>query len=591
MSEELVLESSEGQSGINLKDVLAALKRRRKPFFLGFLGLFLVFVGLALFLPPKYRSSAKILIEKQGISPELIQTSVASYAEQQIQEVTQKVMTRTNLLEIIDKFDLYPNQRKRKTKEELIKLMREDIGIDFINAEMSDPRMGNRPLVVMVAFELSYRYRDPKVAQQVLSQLVSLFLEENARARTQTASDAVRFLEEEGRRLKQEMTELQEKLAKFKEDNLERLPEVANIYRDEISRIENQLLQLDAQERSLQDRIFYLKGQLLQIDPYAMGYSSEGKPVLSVQDRLKALRSQYPSLLARYSPDHPEVIRAKKEIAALEKEVKQGEDPSDLRVALKAKQSELASLRERYSAKHPDVLKLEREVAALKQQLQAAVRNKQDEPEIKADNPAYITLQAQLKAAEEELASLAKTRASLRQRQAELRTNLAASPLVEKEYRTLLEDLDATLQRYRDIRARELQAKVSEQFEIEKKGERLTLIDPPQIPEEASFPNRPLLLFLGVCLGLVSGVVSALTVELLDDTVQDARAVLLYAKGYPLATIPYLSLEEASPWFSGRRLAGAVVIVGGLTVLVVVHFFISPLDVLWFRILNKLLLR
>ncbi len=584
-----IIEESASKVGISLRDVYAILRRRRKVFFWVFLGVFAIFIALVLYLPAKYRSTAKILIEKQGISPELIQTSVASFAEQEVQRVAQRVMTRANLGQVIEKFGLYPKELKTKTREELIEKMRDDIDIQFINAEMSDPRMG-KAIQIMLAFDLSYQYPDPKIAQQVLSELVSLFLNENAKARTQTASDAVRFLDEESRRLKSEMMELQARLAKFKEENLDRLPEVANLYRDELNRIENQLLQLDAQERALQDRIFYLKGQLLQIEPYAMAFSPEGKRVLTVHDRLKALRSEYPSLVARYSEKHPEVLRIKKEIESLEREVGQEDDLQTLHRTLQDKKSQLAASRKRYSEQHPDIVKLSREVEQLQAELVRLEASPQKNSGLQADNPAYITLQAQLKAAEEELQSLTKTREKLRQRQTELRANLAASPLAEKEYRMLLEDLDATSQRYRDIRARQLQAKVSEQFEVEGKSERLTLIDPPNIPEEPAFPNRPLFLLIGAVLSFGLGAAAVILAELLDASIRDERVVLATLGTYPLATIPYIpsSAELVLPSRS-KQMAWVLGIVGLLAaLLIILHFWLFPLDVLWFRLLRKI---
>ena len=579
------------EPGFNPGEVVAIAKRRKWYFVIAFALVFIVSVLVALLLPPVYRSSATILIEKQEISPELIQTSVASYAEQQIQEVTQRVMTRTNLWRIIEKFNLYPEDRKKKTRQEVIEKMRGDIDIDFINAELSDPR-GGKAVQVMLAFTLSFNYGDPNIAQQVASNLVSLFLEENLKARTETAGQAVKFLEEESRRLKQEMEELQGKLARFKEENLERLPEMSSIYQGELQQIENQLLQIEAQERSLKDRIIYLTGQLAQIDPHAMAFTPEGKRVLDVHDRLKALRSEYPSLLARYSADHPDVVRMKKEIEALEKkETGVLPDVQGMRALLKEKEADLQGLRKRYSDKHPDVMKLQREIDQLRSQIEGAGNDMaatQDAGGGQPDNPAYITLQAQLQSARAELGSLEGTRKALQQRRLQIRENLAASPLVEKEYRMMLEELDATVARYRDLRARQLSAKVSQQFEVERKGERLTLIDPPQVPEKPESPKRPLIILLGFILGCGAGTASAVLAEVVDQSVHDEKALALATGATPLMSIPYLELPEEAERQRRHRwilLGGVVVIL--LALILFVHFVVSPLDVLWFRVLNK----
>ena len=105
--------------------------------------------------PPTYQSASTILIEEQEIPAELIQSTVTSYAAQRIQVISQRVMTRSNLLEIIEKYNLYESERKRQTTEEVLFDMREDIGIDMITAEVMDPRTG-RPTAATIAFTVGF---------------------------------------------------------------------------------------------------------------------------------------------------------------------------------------------------------------------------------------------------------------------------------------------------------------------------------------------------------------------------------------------------------------------------------------------------
>ena len=73
------------------------------------------------------RSTATILIEEQEIPPDLVRTTISSYADQRIQVISQQVMTRSTLMQIVEKYDLYPKQRKRETTEEILERMRKDI--------------------------------------------------------------------------------------------------------------------------------------------------------------------------------------------------------------------------------------------------------------------------------------------------------------------------------------------------------------------------------------------------------------------------------------------------------------------------------
>ena len=62
----------------------------------------IVWVGgvyLAYSIPPMFRSTATILIEQQSISEDFVQTTVTGYADEQIQEVRQRVMSTANISE------------------------------------------------------------------------------------------------------------------------------------------------------------------------------------------------------------------------------------------------------------------------------------------------------------------------------------------------------------------------------------------------------------------------------------------------------------------------------------------------------------
>jgi uncharacterized protein involved in exopolysaccharide biosynthesis len=72
---------------------------------------------LALFLPPAYQSIGTVLIEQQEMPPELVRSTVTSYADQRVQVISQRVMTTQTLLEIIRRYNLYPRQRSRDSRE------------------------------------------------------------------------------------------------------------------------------------------------------------------------------------------------------------------------------------------------------------------------------------------------------------------------------------------------------------------------------------------------------------------------------------------------------------------------------------------
>lgn len=570
----------------DINDYLKIVKKRRRYLIIPIIIIAVLSMILAVALPSVYQSSATILIEEQEIPSDLVKSTVTTFADQRIQVISQRIMTRTNLAEIVKKYNLYADDRQSKTEEVILEKMRELIKVESISADVVDPRRGV-PTKATIAFVLSFDDKSPALAQKVANELTSLFLKENIKSRTESAENAALFLSEEARRLKDKIKELQSTLASFKEQNLHQLPEANQLNQQELTALNNQLISLDSQERSAQERRFYLEGQLAQIDPNAMSYNAAGNRVFGMRDRLKELQSQYPSLLARYSDNHPDVLKTKKEIESLQKEIGSSVDLNKINAELTDKESELASLLKQYSSKHPDVQKLQKQISALKQTLSETNESDYAKVDLEPDNPAYITLKSQLEAANSESKSIIYTRDQVKKKIEELRSNLMKAPLVEKDYMDLVQELNNTNQRYQEVSAREMEAQISQQLEVEKKGERFTLIDPPQEPLEPIKPNRIAILFLGFVLAIAGGFGTVALTEMMDSSIHSEKAITNILGVAPLATIPYLENKiEKEAYQKQRRMlimgAGVVALIATL----LFHFLFMPLDVFWFKLLR-----
>jgi len=570
----------------DIKDYLKIIKLRRKFLIIPFVIIALLSIILAVVLPSIYRSSATILIEEQEIPSELVKSTVTTFADQRIQIISQRIMSRSNLVEIIKKYDLYANDRKTKTEEKILEKMRESIKVETISADVIDPRSGH-PTQATIAFLLTFDDESPALSQKVANELTSLFLKENIKSRTQSAENAAMFLSEEARRLKEKIQQLQTELASFKEKNLHQLPEVNQLHQQELTSLSNQLISLDSQERTAQERRFYLEGQLAQIDPNALAVNAVGNRVFDMKDRLKELQSQYPSLLARYSENHPDLIKIRKEIESLQKEIGVNADLNTMNAELTEKKAELAVLSKKYSSKHPDVAKLQRQISSLQQALAEAKQNNYSNVDIEPDNPAYITLKSQLEAANSDIKSIAYTREQVTKKIEELRNNLLHAPLVEKDYMDLVQELNNTNQRYQEVSAREMEAQISQQLELKKKGERFTLIDPPQEPLEPVSPNRIAILFLGFVLAFAGGFGAVALAETIDSTIHSEKTITNILGVAPLATIPYLESQQEYDEQKRRKLMLIIGIsISSIVAMVIFHFAIMPLDVFWYKLLR-----
>jgi polysaccharide biosynthesis transport protein len=580
---------------------LLALRRRRKPLLVAVAAVLLLALLAAVFWPPRYSASGVILIEQQEVPSDLVRSTVSSYASQRIQVISQRVMTTENLMGIIQRYNLYPEMRKRHPREEVIKEMRSDTVLQMISADVIDPRDG-RPTKATIAFSITYNSPSPDLASKVANELVSLYLQQNIESRQQSSRDAAVFLTGESARLDKEISELQTKIADFKAKHADELPELTQMNLQKMQHIQDELRDTDAQLRSLEQQITYLDAQLAQINPTAQVYASTGERVQSPADRLKYVRTEYARALALYSPDHPDVRRLKREMEGLEAAASADPDSAanDDRRQLEEARTALASAQQRYSPDHPDVIRLERVVTSLEARVASAPPPAADatapggEPtelpvSPRADNPPYIQIQAQRQASVNQIRALRLKREELQSSLAVLERHIAHTPAVERDYTLMLRDLDAAQSQYRIKRLKQNEAQTAENLEVERKGERFTLIEPPFPPEEPTSPNRRLILIFGVLAALGVGGATVVLLEALDGSVRGRYDLEQLVATPPLAMIPIILTREDRAANRRRRYRALYGAVGALAVCVVlVHVLYRPLDVLWIAALRRL---
>jgi len=582
---------------------LLAIRRRRLPLLLVSSVVLLSAALAAMFWPPRYSATGVILIEQQELPSELVRSTVSSYASQRVQVISQRVMTTENLMNIIQRYGLYADLRKRRPREEAIKEMRANTKLQMISADVIDPRDG-RPTKATIAFSIAYSSPSAELASKVANELVSLYLQQNIETRQQSTRDAAAFLTGESERLDKDIKALQAKIASFKEQHAEELPELTQLNEQKMTRVQDEIRDTDSQLRSLEQQVTYLDAQLAQINPTAQVYTSTGERVQSPADRLKYLRTEYARAKALYSPDHPDVQRVKREMegleagAAVDLNVAKGE-ANDYRRQLENAQTELATARQRYSSDHPDVVRLERLVTSLQERVSTQTTEppvltpSTEEPADKpvnatADNPPYIQIQAQRQVAVSQIRALQKKRDELRATLAGLERHVAHTPVVERDYNAMLRDLDSAQSEYRQVRLKQMEAQTAENLEIERKGERFTLIEPPFPPEEPTSPNRRLILIFGLISALGAGVATVGVLEVLDGSVRGRHDLQQLLSTPPLAMIPVMLTRDD---YTARRRWGVTALsaaVGGAVVVaLLIHMLYRPLDVLWFVALRR----
>ncbi len=579
MNSELMME----EEVKGLQDYVAMFKRNKNKMILIAAVLFLLTVIIAVKWPATYKSSAIILIEQQEIPQDLVRSTVTSYADQRIQVISQRVMSSANLKKIIKKYGLYQDEIKKEPISVVVEDMREDIHLDMVSADVVDPVSG-RPTQATIAFTLSFEHESPQKAQQVANELVNLYLDENLKRRNEVATQATSFLAMEAEKLSEQIDELEKEMADFKEKNATSLPELQQLNMNLMDRTDQQILDTDRQISSLNERILYLQAELAQIEPNMSIFSATGERIYGSADRLKSLQAEYLGLKARYSSNHPDVIKMKKEIEALEKEVG-GIDKTEIVAQLKDKRAELAALTKRYSPQHPDVKKLRQVVANLEKELKKPLSKRVVKN--KPDNPAYIQLLAQLNAAKSDLRAMKATKDKLMDKLDSFQEGLLKAPRVEREYQDLLRDYENATLKYREVKAKQMEAGMAQAMEQGRKAERFSLIEPPLLPDEPDKPNRKVIVLLGFILSIGAALAYALLKESMNPSIYGSKGMLAATGAYPLVVIPYIENEEDLEEAKKLKLKITLATIAAIIIVIVIfHFFVMPLDVLWY-VLNR----
>ena len=566
------------------RDYLAIAKRRKWFFFVPALFVFAASIAAALLWPPTYRSEATVLVEQPEIPEDLVNTLITDYVERRLESITRRVMVTENLLGIIERYGLYRDLRQRMPATEVVEEMRDDIRMEILSADVVDPRSG-RTTPSTVAFQVSFDYSDPETAQRVANELVSLYLNENLRQRRQRTTETATFLREERERVQQQIAELDRQFGEFKLANNGSLPDQMLFAQQDLARTDQELRDLNRQLQTLQEREAYLQAQLALTEPYQL-YTTGARAVLSPKAQLESLRVELASLRARYGAEHPDVRRYTREVRSLEQTLGVGGNIGLLEQQREVAQASLDELQQRYTADHPDVQRARRELASVDGELARARRSEGSSgDESRPDNPAYIQLQAELNAVRAELPAVQTQRQQVMERSNELQRLLMRGPMVGQDYTRLERQVEEARVLLEDLSQREMTAQLGQNLEIELKGERFSLIEPPLLPTEPAKPSKLLIVALGLMMSIGSGVGVVTLAHLFDDGVYSARDIAALLGEPPLTVVPTIvsAADRARKATLRLALVGLVLAATGL-VLWVIHVNYVPLDVAWFTL-------
>ncbi|HLB90284.1 MAG TPA: hypothetical protein VJK29_21680 [Terriglobales bacterium] len=469
-----------------------------------------------------------ILVEQQKVPEHYVISNVTIDLQERLQSMTQQILSRTRLERIIEGFHLYAGERNRLSPDELVERMRKDIKIELVKAP------GRRD--ELTAFKIYCSSGDPRIAQQVNSQLTSLFIEENLRARQQQSESTTGFLENQLEEARKDLARQEQRLREFKSQYLGQLP-----------------------------------GQLQSNVQILAGLQARLQAEIDARNRVKQQQLYYESLLGQYRSLQAELQYAK------------GTDLGSLPTldqVLEHLKTQMADFTAHYTARHPDVKHLKEQIAKtekLKQRIEAEVEAARNKPtadgsastaprafaELRAMSP-IMEIESQLKASQLEMENRQRVIEELDSNIAAYQNRLNQTPLREQQLSDVARDYDQSRANYESLLAKKNQSELATNLEKRQQGEQFRILDPPSLPTKAYWPDRFKSSLFGLVAGLIIGLVTITAVENIDDRIHSEKDLKGLAAAGIVAEIPSLktSLEiRKQRWKRGLEWVGGVVIV------------------------------
>jgi uncharacterized protein involved in exopolysaccharide biosynthesis len=351
-------------------------------------------------------------------------------------------------------------------------------------------------------FFLKYTASNPREAQAVCSELTSLMITDNSKRIDAAAAGTSDVLSKGLEDAKSILDDYDAKLAAFKKQHVGQLPGDRDNNLKILLGLNTQLeANTQALNREQQDKAYAQSLVEQQVAAWKAAQDSTNPQTL--QKQLSELQSRLPELEARYTADHPDVIKAKADIAEVKKRLDE---------ISKATAQAPVSSDDQASANEPaEIQKLRLQVHQYGDAIAASSRNQK-------------RLQEQI---------------------AGYQDRLTLSPTVEEEYKLLDRDYENAAGNYQSLLSNKTKADMTAKMNLQQQGERMFPLDPANLPEDPSFPNRLLFAAGGLGAGLVLGVVIAMWLELRDTSIRteaDAEAALQLPL---LVAVPWIVKTEA----------------------------------------------
>ncbi len=498
-------------------DTLVQIARRRK-WLIVLPAVVIATVGAAIVrqLPNSYRSETLILVVPQRVPETYVRSTVTARIEDRLQSISQQIMSRTRLEQIVSDFNLYPKERAdQQLMEDIVERMRtEDIGIDIVKGD---------------AFRVSYQADDPRTAQRVTERLASLFIDESLRDREVLAEGTNQFLATQLDEARRQLVLNEKKLEEYQGLHNGELPSQMAANLQGLHNTEMALQTIGESLNRDRERRLLLERSVADIveapDDTPVGAAAPSEMAKTLADELRTAEQSLLAVELKLKPEHPDVRRLRRNVDELKKRVEAQQVEGTLSVKSRAPVTMDFARRKRLTDAKAELENLDRQLAA--------------------------------KIAEE-----GRLRGTLGTYQA----RIEASPAREAELAAITRDYETLQQSYRGLLQKKEESQISANLERRQIGEQFKILDPARMPEKPASPDRPRLYLIAMLAAIGVGIAFAATAEYFDRSLRSEADVRAALNLMVLATVPYMRDAAASGRRLRRQLAMGLGAVTALTV-------------------------
>ncbi len=456
------------ERAVHPADYLRIFARRRWWFAIPFALCVVVGVALALFLPPTFKSSARIGIQAPAVVPDLVPARTGLDREERLRALSQQLRSPVVLERVAREEGLTSQRPVEQVVQDLIERISVEVPVPIARTQR-EPELN--------AFDIVYLDRTADRARRVANRLAQVFVEEHSRSREVQAEGTAEFLGTQVRGAQERIASLETRLRAAKEQHMGQLPEQTLANLQTLSGSRSQLESTSNMLRSEQDRLSLLERQMQGMkDGLYSAPSGLGGVVTSPQQRVVAIQRELDLARSKFTDKHPE-------IQILEDE-------------LKTARADAAAVRSQPESARQETLSADpayQQVAAERSQTQLRIRGLQRaEQQLRGDISRY-------------------------------QQRVEAAPMVEQELASMQREYEFERENYKQLSEKHAAALVQEQIARTRGGERFSVLNAAYLPHSPESPNRLRILLMALGLGFVLGGALTLGREFFDRSIRDAR--------------------------------------------------------------------